>query len=99
MANLLEIQTEEVHYDPNKLFDTLIKQLGLKNDAALARLLEVSPPVISKVRHRNLPVGATLLIRMHEISELSIKDLRSLMGDHRTKFNTVNHPANEDAPI
>jgi hypothetical protein len=33
-----------------------------------------------------LPVGASLLIRMHEVSDLSIKDLRILMGDRRDKF-------------
>jgi hypothetical protein len=42
--------------------------------------------VISKIRHHHLPVGASLLIRMHEISDVSIKDLRALMGDRRAKF-------------
>lgn len=78
--------TDQDAYDPNHLLDALIDKLGLKNDAALSRALEVAPPVISKIRHRRLPVGASLLIRMHEVSELSIKDLRSLMGDRRDKF-------------
>jgi hypothetical protein len=78
--------TEQFDYDPNRLLDTLIEKLRLKNDAALSRSLEVAPPVISKIRHRRLPVGASLLIRMHEVSELSIRDLRELMGDRRTKF-------------
>ena len=73
-------------YDPNKLVDAVIARLGLKNDAALCRALEVAPPVISKIRHRRLAVGASLLIRMHEVSELSIKELRALMGDQRGKF-------------
>ncbi|MCD6026416.1 MAG: hypothetical protein K0R08_935 [Solimicrobium sp.] len=86
MTNLLELESDEIDYDPNNLLDMLIKQLHLKNDAALSRALEVAPPVISKIRHRRLPVGASLLIRMHEISDLSIKELRALMGDRRTKF-------------
>ena len=73
-------------YDPNHLLDTLIKKLGLKNDAALSRALEVAPPVISKIRHYRLPVGASLLIRMHEVSDMTIRDLRALMGDRRAKF-------------
>jgi hypothetical protein len=73
-------------YDPDNLLDSLIAKLGFKNDAALSRALEIGPPVISKIRHRRLPVGASLLIRMHEVSELSIKDLRILMGDRRNKF-------------
>ena len=77
---------DQLAYDPNNLLDALIEKLALKNDAALSRALEVAPPVISKIRHRRLPVGASLLIRMHEVSDLSIKDLRILMGDRRDKF-------------
>jgi hypothetical protein len=75
-----------VPYDPNHLLDALLGKLVLKNDAALSRALEVAPPVISKIRHRRLPVGASLLIRMHEVSDWSIRDLRELMGDRRAKF-------------
>ena len=78
-----EDRLEDRVYDPNRLLDTLIQHLNLKNDAALSRALEVAPPVISKIRHHRLPVGASLLIRMHEVSELSIKELRRLMGDRR----------------
>ena len=77
---------DQIAYDPNNLLDSLIEKLHLKNDAALSRALEVAPPVISKIRHRRLPVGASLLIRMHEVSNLSIRDLRVLMGDRREKF-------------
>jgi hypothetical protein len=77
---------ERSEYDPNNLLDSLIQRMSLKNDAALSRSLEVAPPVISKIRHRKLPVGASLLIRMHEVSDLSIKELRHLMGDRREKF-------------
>lgn len=73
-------------YNPDNLLNTLIKRLELKNDAALSRLLEVAPPVISKVRHRRLPVGASLLIRMHEVSNLTIAELRDLLGDRRRKY-------------
>jgi hypothetical protein len=80
------IPAKEIQYDPDRLLDALIEKLHLKNDAALSRALEVAPPVISKIRHRRLPVGASLLIRMHEVSELSIRDLRVLMGDRREKY-------------
>ena len=76
----------QTRYDPNMLLAALIKRMRLKNDAALSRALEVAPPVISKIRHRRLPIGASLLIRMHEVCELSISDLRILMGDRRGKF-------------
>ncbi len=82
--------TEELSYDPDNLLDTLIAKLGLKNDAALSRILLVAAPVISKIRHRRLPIGASLLIRMHEASDLSIADLRMLMGDRRRNFRNTN---------
>ena len=78
--------TDQAAYNPNQLLDALIAKMALKNDAALSRALEVAPTVISKIRHHRLPVGASLLIRMHEVSSLSIKELRLLMGDRRDKF-------------
>jgi len=70
---------EGAQYDPNRVLDAVIEKTGLKNDAALSRALEVAPPVISKIRHSTLPIGATILLRMHEISDYSIRELRSLM--------------------
>lgn len=78
--------SDQVAYDPNNLLDSLIEKLHLKNDVALSRALEVAPPVISKIRHRRLPVGASLLIRMHEVTDLSIRELRELMGDRRKRM-------------
>lgn len=79
-------QVEQPGYDPDKLLDSLLDKLQLKNDAALSRALEVAPPVISKIRHRRLPVGASILLRMHEVSDLSLEELRDLLGDRRKKY-------------
>ena len=76
-------------YDPNRLLDHLVDRLDLKNDAALARILDVAPPVISKIRHYRLAIGASLLISMHEVSDISIGNLRILMGDRRAKFRVA----------
>ncbi|WP_420473799.1 hypothetical protein [Noviherbaspirillum sp. ST9] len=80
-------QTPEASsYDPNRLFDALIDRMHLKNDAQLCRELNVEPPLVSKIRHRRLPMGGSLLIRMHEVSGLTIAELRHLMGDRRQKY-------------
>jgi hypothetical protein len=79
-------QTSQEGYDPNHLIDVMLEKLKLKNDAALSRALEVAPFVISKIRHRRLPVGASMLIRMHEVSDLSVAELRDLLGDRRQKY-------------
>ena len=76
-------------YDPNRVLDAIILKLKLKNDAALSRVLEVAPPVISKIRHNTLPIGATILLRMHEVSDFSIRELRTLM----VRADTQGRPA------
>lgn len=73
-------------YDPNHFIDQLAVRLRAKNDAALCRLLGVEPPLVSKIRHKRLPIGAPLLIRVHEVTGLAIDDLRRLMGDRRRKY-------------
>ncbi|MGG7604430.1 hypothetical protein [Massilia sp. BKSP1R2A-1] len=86
MAQQHHALSSQESYNPNHLLDILLGKMQLKNDAALSRMLEVAPPVISKIRHHRLPVGASLLIRMHEVTGMSIRDLRDLMGDRRTKY-------------
>jgi hypothetical protein len=66
-------------YNPDNLLDTVIAKLNLKNDAALCRYLDVPAPLISKIRRRKLTVGASLLIRMHEATDLSVGELRRLI--------------------
>ena len=78
--------SEKLNFNPNNLLDRIIERMKLKNDAALSRMLEVAPPVISKIRHGRLPVGASLLIRMHEETGMNIAELRELMGDRRKKY-------------
>ncbi|MFZ6687536.1 hypothetical protein ACO0K0_07300 [Undibacterium sp. SXout11W] len=65
----------------NAFLDLLIKTMSLKNDAALSRVLEVAPPVISKIRHGQLSVGATLLIGAHEESGLSIREMKAVLSE------------------
>jgi len=81
---------------PHKLIDGLIEKLSLKNDAALCRVLSVQPPIISKIRHGHLPVGASLLIRMHEETGLSIRDLRVMMGDQPDSRRFVSGKINDE---
>jgi hypothetical protein len=61
---------------PNALLDHLRELAGLKNDAALARKLEVAPPVISKLRHYKLPLGDSLLLNMHETFGVPVAEMR-----------------------
>lgn len=73
-------------YDPDGLIDGLIDRLNLKNDAALSRLLQVAPPVISKIRHRKLPVGPSMLIRIQDATGVSVNESRKMAGLPIPKF-------------
>lgn len=74
-------------YDPNRLLDAVIERLDLKNDAALCKVLDATAPTISNIRHRRTPVGAALLVRMHEATNMSVRELRQLMGDRRKHYD------------
>lgn len=78
-------QTKTDTYQPGRLFDQLIERLKLKNDAALARYLEVDQPVISKIRHRKMKISAALLLRMHDFSGIAVNELRDLMSAPRVE--------------
>jgi hypothetical protein len=73
-------------YDPNHLLDKMLEHLKLKNDAALSRALDVGPPLISKMRHARLPIGGAILLRLHDVTGISVGALRKMMGDRRQKF-------------
>lgn len=73
-------------YDPNKLFNALIKHLALRNDVALAKKLGISALIINKIRQLTQPVSGTLLILIHEKTGFSLSELRRFMGDRRQKF-------------
>ena len=65
------------------MLDILIEALQLKNDAALAKVLCVAPPVVSNIRNCKIEIGTTLLVRMHEITGLQIMDLRNLINGNK----------------
>lgn len=72
--------------DPNNvdraknLLTAVKEQLNLKNDAALCRAMEVAPPVISKISHGKLPVGAGYIIKIHELTGWPIADIKTRLG-------------------
>lgn len=74
-------------YSPDNFLNRLLGRLQLKNDAALARTLEVTPAVVSRIRNKKVPISANLLLMIHEVSEIAIPELRRMMGDSRRLFS------------
>lgn len=67
--------------DAARLIDRLREMKQLRSDAQLCRVLQVSPPMISKIRTGRINISAGLLIRIHEVYQLSIAELRKLMAE------------------
>jgi hypothetical protein len=80
---LIQLQT----YRPNTLIDKLAGDLNCKNDAALAKRLKIPGSVISRLRHKKIAISAQILLRIHENTEFSIRELRRIMGDTRKLFS------------
>lgn len=78
--------SEGHRYNPNILLDRLAEKLRLADDVALARALELSRPLIGQIRQGKQRVGATMLLRMQELSGIPITKLRSILGDKRSKY-------------
>ena len=72
-------------YDSNHLLDSILDTLHLPDDAALCDALDVDESVISDLRELRREVDAALLIRMHELTDISIVGLRNILGDRRRK--------------
>ncbi len=62
-------------------------KMALKNDAELARTLAITPAVVSRIRNKKAPVSASVLLMIHEATEIAIPELRKMMGDSRRLFS------------
>jgi len=67
-------------YDPDILLDNLTEKLKVKSDAALARALGVGAPMICRVRNRQVPFPASLIIVIHDVTGYPVDQIRQLAG-------------------
>ena len=75
------MSTKLPHVPPaHKLFDHLLSKHGLKNDAALARAINVNPPLISKIRHGRLELSAVTILAIHETFDEPVADIRAMVA-------------------
>lgn len=65
---MINITTKEAIMSAVHLLDAALRELKLKNDNALARELEVGPPVISKLRRHHMVPGPSFILRLHEVA-------------------------------
>lgn len=68
---------------PARLFDALLAQHRLKNDAALCRMAGIGAPLLSKMRNGHLRVSADVMLRVHEVFGMPFAQQRVLLGYDR----------------
>jgi hypothetical protein len=73
-------------YDPNRLFDTLTHRLGVSGDKALSQKLNMARSVVTGIRQKRLPFGASLIMGIHDVTGISIHELKRILGDRRRKY-------------
>jgi DNA-binding transcriptional regulator YdaS (Cro superfamily) len=66
---------------PHTLFDEIIRVYQLKNDAALARMLKISPANISRFRYGRRPIRASLVLAVHDATNWPIKKIKGMIND------------------
>jgi len=82
-------------YRPNRLLDELVLHFELECDAELARMLGVHRSVISKIRTQGKPVSADLLLCIHDLTSISIRELRNIMGDTKEKYFSIRRSSSQ----
>lgn len=72
-------------YNPGQLLDTVASHMKVKSDRALGHKLFLPLAAINRIRQRELPIDATMLVWLHELTGMRTVELRALMGDRRKK--------------
>lgn len=70
----------KITMNSNALITHLLAAHQLKNDATLGRSLKLAAPVISKLRHGHMNVSDNIMLRIHEVFNMSFADIRRVLG-------------------
>ncbi len=74
-------------YSPSDLLDKLMYLFNLKNEISFSKKFGFSPSHISKLRHKRTVISPNFLLRIHDISQISISELKKMMKDKRKYFS------------
>lgn len=61
------------------LLDLAAKKIGARNDAQLARGLGMQPATISNIRAGRVVIGATVAVRIHEVTDIPVAFIKSYL--------------------
>lgn len=64
----------------SRLLDLLLERQNLKSDAALCRLLDLSPPQLSKIRHGRTGMSGEIKIAIHMKTGMEIREIQAVLA-------------------
>jgi len=67
------------------VLDYLKEKRLVRNDRDLARVLDVNPPLLSKIRNGHLKFGAWMILAVHEEFDIPIKEIKALLATAEEK--------------
>jgi len=62
----------------NALIDYLLERFNLGTDAALARMMELQPPTISKMRHGKMSLTPSFILKVHDTFDIPVKEIKQI---------------------
>lgn len=61
------------------ILDVLKEKYDLKNDAAIAKALDIAPPIVSRIRNGKSNVSADIILKIHETFGMPVADIKALL--------------------
>jgi hypothetical protein len=64
---------------PNDIFDAIRREFRMKNDRELSEFLEITPSVLSRLRHGKMTFTPTYLLAVHDATDWSLEKIRGYL--------------------
>jgi hypothetical protein len=64
---------------PNDIFDAIRREFRMKNDRELSEFLEITPSVLSRLRHGKMTFTPTYLLAVHDATDWSLAKIRGYL--------------------
>jgi len=78
---LTNLTNSMAKYKPAYFLAQMIKSLGLNSMGELSIKVDIDPALLCKMRQGNIPIRGQHILRFHEVTGLSVKELRLILGD------------------
>ncbi len=89
MKNTMRTELTPSQYMPEVLFEQLCARLGMASYSALGAAIGLSPSVVSKVRNRKVAISSEILLKIHDATDIPVRELRRWMGDTRPYYSPL----------